>query len=102
VPPAVEASRSEFAPIAADVTPDAVFEIRIVDADHQVRVVNKPTLAALDFAAYSSNPIRLAGKDEVPENYKGAMENAPIADYPFPMLDTIVAYMPQAVAGLLR
>ena len=76
VPPAVEASRSEFAPIAADVTPDAVFEIRIVDADHQVRVVNKPTLAALDFAAYSSNPIRLAGKDEVPENYKGTMGNA--------------------------
>ena len=100
VPPAVEASRSEFAPIAADVTPDAVFEIRIVDADHQVRVVNKPTLAALDFAAYSSNPIRLAGKDEVPENYKGTMGNAQIADYPFPMLDTVVGYMPRAVAGV--
>ena len=68
VPPAVEAVQSELGPIGADVPPETVFEIRIVDADRQVRVVNKPTLAALDFAAYSNNPIRLAGKDEVPEN----------------------------------
>ena len=100
VPPAVEAARSEFGPIGADVTPESVFEIKVVDADRQVRVVNKPTLAALDFAAYSSNPIRLAGKDESPENYKGSMEGANIADYPFPMFDTILAYMPQAVAGV--
>ena len=77
------------------------FEIKTIDADHQVRVVAKPTLAALDFAAYSANPIRLAGKDEKPENYTGKMAGAKIADYPFPMLDSVSESVPaiaQAVA----
>ena len=59
------------------------------------------TLAALDFAAYSANPIRLAGKDEKPENYTGKMAGAKIADYPFPMLDSVSESVPaiaQAVA----
>ena len=77
------------------------FEIKTIDADHQVRVVAKPTLAALDFAAYSANPIRLAGKDEKPENYPGKMAGAKSADYPVPMLDSVSESVPaiaQAVA----
>ena len=77
------------------------FEIKTIDADHQVRVVAKPTLAALDFAAYSANPIRLAGKDEKPENYTGKMAGAKSADYPVPMLDSVSESVPaiaQAVA----
>ncbi|MBR4785816.1 MAG: hypothetical protein IK012_11295 [Fibrobacter sp.] len=70
------------------------FEIKIIDADRQVRVVAKPTLAALDFAAYFANPIRLAGKDEKPENYTGKMAGAKIADYPFPMLDSVSGSVP--------
>ena len=74
---------------------DAVGE----DADKQVRVVDKPTLAALDFAAYYDNPIRLAGKDEKPENYKGVMAGAKLAEYPFPMLDSVSESEPAIVAG---
>ena len=47
-------------------TPVTVFEMKFISADKQVRVVTKPTLAALDFAAYFNNPIRLAGKEEKP------------------------------------
>ena len=74
---------------------DAVGE----DADKQVRVVDKPTLAALDFAAYYDNPIRLAGKDEKPENYKGVMAGAKLAEYPFPMLDSLSETEPAIVSG---
>ena len=74
---------------------DAVGE----DADKQVRVVDKPTLAALDFAAYYDNPIRLAGKDEKPENYKGVMAGAKLAEYPFPMLESVSESEPAIVAG---
>lgn len=104
VPPAVTETRAEFGPVAdaaiADVKPVMVYEIKVIDADKQVRIVEHPTLAALDFAAYSHNPIRLAGKDEKPENYKGTMESAKLAEYPFPMLDSIVEYEPKAVAGV--
>ena len=80
-------------------TPVTVFEMKVLNADKQVRVVDKPTLAALDFAAYYVNPIRYAGKDEKPENYAGKMSGAVIKDYPFPMLDSITPYEPAAVAG---
>jgi len=68
-------------------------------SDREVRVVNKPTLAALDFAAYYDNPIRLAGKEEKPENYKGVMASTKLGDYPFPMLDSISEYEPAVVSG---
>ena len=80
-------------------TPVTVFEMKIIGADKQVREVNKPTLAALDFAAYFNNPIRLAGKEEKPENYTGKMASAKLAEYPFPMLDSLSEYEPAAVAG---
>ena len=80
-------------------TPVTVFEMKFLNADKQVRVVNKPTLAALDFAAYFNNPIRLAGKDEKPENYAGKMASAKVNEYPFPMLDSIQEYEPAAIAG---
>ncbi len=79
--------------------PTTAFDMKVVDADRQVRVVEKPTLAALDFAAYFVNPIRLAGKDERPENYKGVKAGAKLAEYPFPMLDSLSEYEPAAVAG---
>jgi alginate O-acetyltransferase complex protein AlgJ len=80
-------------------TPVTVFEMKFLEADKQVRIVNKPTLAALDFAAYFNNPIRLAGKDEKPENYAGKMASAKVNEYPFPMLDSIQEYEPAAIAG---
>lgn len=73
--------------------------MNVVDADRQVRVVGKPTLAALDFAAYFVNPIRLAGKDEKPENYAGKMAGAKLPEYPFPMLDSLSEFEPAAVSG---
>lgn len=79
--------------------PVTVFEMKIVSADKQIRVVEKPTMAALDFAAYFNNPIRLAGKDETPENYSGKMSGASLVDYPFPMLDSLSEYEPPVVAG---
>ncbi len=82
---------------AASVT---IFEMKVLDMDKQIRMVEKPTLAALDFAAYYNNPIRLAGKDEKPENYTGKMTSARLADYPFPMLDSLSEFQPAAVAGL--
>ena len=85
---------------AAPSAPVAVFEMKILDENREVRIVEKPTLAALDFAAYFGNPIRLAGKDEKPENYAGTMAGAKIADYPFPMLDSLSEYEPAAVAGI--
>ena len=79
--------------------PSTLFEVKTFGTDKQVRVVAKPTLAALDYAAYSANPIRLAGKDEKPENYAGKMASAKIADYPFPMLESLSESAPAAVAG---
>ena len=79
--------------------PSTLFEVKTSGADKQVRVVAKPTLAALDYAAYSANPIRQAGKDEKPENYAGKMASAKIADYPFPMLESLSESVPAAVAG---
>ncbi len=78
-------------PIANAVTK---FETRILDDDKQVRVVGKPTMAALDFAAYCNNPIRLAGKKEKPENYKGTMGAVLPEKYPFPMLDSVTTFEP--------
>lgn len=80
-------------------TPVTVFEMRIASADKQIRVVDRPTLAALDFAAYFNNPIRLAGKDEKPENYAGKMSKVKLEEYPFPMLDSISGYEPPILAG---
>lgn len=103
VPPAVEAARAESGAgyaTAEPVVPATIFEIKVIEDDKQVRVVEKPTLAALDFAAYSHNPIRLAGKDEKPENYKGAMAEAKLADYPFPMLDSLAEFEPAALSGV--
>ncbi len=51
-----------------------------------------PSLAALDFAAYYRNPIREAGKEELPENAKPLTES--FATYPFPMFDSLVALEP--------
>ena len=79
--------------------PSTLFEVKTSGADKQVRVVAKPTLAALDYAAYSANPIRQAGKDEKPENYAGKMASAKIGDYPFPMLESLSESAPAAVAG---
>lgn len=79
--------------------PSTLFEVKTSGADKQVRVVAKPTLAALDYAAYSANPIRLAGKDEKPENYAGKMASAKLGDYPFPMLESLSESAPAAVAG---
>ena len=79
--------------------PSTLFEVKTFGTDKQVRVVAKPTLAALDYAAYSANPIRLAGKDEKPENYAGKMASAKIGDYPFPMLESLSESTPAAVAG---
>ena len=96
-----EAGKPESAvKAAAPSAPVAVFEMKILDENREVRIVEKPTLAALDFAAYFGNPIRLAGKDEKPENYAGKMAGAKIADYPFPMLDSLSEYEPAAVAGI--
>ena len=102
VNPSVQATES-VAPVAHTpvyAAPVAVFEMRVLDRDKQVRVVEKPTLAALDFAAYFSNPIRLAGMDEKPENYTGKMANAKLAEFPFPMLDSLSEDEPDAVAGV--
>ena len=102
VNPSVQTAESkapDFIP-AMPAAPVAVFEMRVLDFDKQVRVVEKPTLAALDFAAYFSNPIRMAGLDEKPENYTGKMAKAKIAEFPFSMLDSISEYEPEAVAGI--
>lgn len=85
----------------APTAPTTAFETRVVDEQHQIRVIEKPTMAALDFAAYNSNPIRLAGKDEKPENYQGTMAQTKLEEYPFPMLDSIAAAAPAVVANIL-
>jgi alginate O-acetyltransferase complex protein AlgJ len=96
----VSASAPGVTALPADPTvPSTIFEMRVVDGDRQWRIVGKPTMAALDFAAYFANPIRLAGKDEKPENYKGKMAGVKLSDYPFPMLDSISENEPSAVNG---
>lgn len=95
-------SKVESPALAARLAPvDAKtdFETVTVSENKQIRIVEKPTLAALDFAAYYSNPIRLAGKEEKPENYTGKMAAAALADYPFPMLDSLSANRPAVVDG---
>ncbi|MCR5028701.1 MAG: hypothetical protein K6A31_05530 [Fibrobacter sp.] len=52
-----------------------------------------PSLADLDFAAYYQNPIREAGKQELPENAKPL--TAEFGAYPFPMFDSLVAVEPE-------
>ena len=79
--------------------PTTLFEMVVLDMDRQVRVIAKPTLAALDFAAYFVNPIRLAGKEEKPENYAGKMAQVKLPEYPFPMLDSLSEYEPAVVSG---
>ena len=101
---AAETQSSRPTVLPAVAAPVSVLSMRLSDAvgddaRKEVRVVDKPTLAALDFAAYYDNPIRLAGKDEKPENYKGLMANAKLAEYPFPMLDSLSEFEPAVVAG---
>ena len=96
--PAVSETPSSVQPLAQSV-PSTLFETKKLGDDKQLRVVEKPTLAALDFAAYSNNPIRLAGKEEKPENYKGVMAQTKVTEYPFPMLDSISGNEPAVVAG---
>jgi alginate O-acetyltransferase complex protein AlgJ len=96
--PAVSETPSSVQPLLQSV-PSTLFETKKLGDDKQLRVVGKPTLAALDFAAYSNNPIRLAGKEEKPENYKGVMAPAKVTEYPFPMLDSISENEPAVVAG---
>lgn len=106
VPPAVAEMRAaNMAPAdmpryEAPSAPVTIFELKALDKNKQVRVVEKPTLAALDFAAYYFNPIRMAGKDETPENYTGKMKDAKLPQYPFAMLDSLTEYEPKAVARL--
>ncbi len=96
--PVASESQPSVQPLSQSV-PSTQFETKNAGDDRQVRVVEKPTLAALDFAAYYNNPIRLAGKDEKPENYVGKMAALPVADYPFPMLSSISESEPAVVAG---
>ena len=77
-----------------------VFSTQASGTDKQVRTVEKATLAALDFAAYYAIPIRMAGKEETPENYAGKMAQAKLGDYPFPMLESLSEGEPAAVAGV--
>ena len=95
--PAVSETQPSVQPLQQSV-PTTLFETKKVSDDRQVRVVEKPTLAALDFAAYYSNPIRLAGKDEKPENYTGKMAAVTVAEYPFPMLSSVSESEPAVVA----
>jgi alginate O-acetyltransferase complex protein AlgJ len=96
--PVASESQPSVQPLSQSV-PSTQFETKNAGDDRQVRVVEKPTLAALDFAAYYNNPIRLAGKDEKPENYVGKMAALPVADYPFPMLSSVSESEPAVVAG---
>ena len=96
--PAVSETQTSVQPLPQSV-PTTLFETKKVGDDRQVRVVEKPTLAALDFAAYYNNPIRLAGKDEKPENYTGKMAAVTVAEYPFPMLSSMSESEPAVVAG---
>jgi len=96
--PVASESQPSVQPLSQSV-PSTQFETKNAGNDRQVRVVEKPTLAALDFAAYYNNPIRLAGKDEKPENYVGKMAALPVADYPFPMLSSVSESEPAVVAG---
>ena len=95
--PTVSETQPSVQPLSQSV-PTTLFETKKVGDDRQVRVVEKPTLAALDFAAYYSNPIRLAGKDEKPENYTGKMAAVTVAEYPFPMLSSVSESEPAVVA----
>ena len=65
-------------------------EIRTLFAGDSLRL---PTRAALDFAMYYKNPVREAGKSELPENA------SPVAcdkkDYPFPMFDSLLFMEPE-------
>ena len=95
--PTVSETQPSVQPLSQSV-PTTLFETKKVGDDRQVRVVEKPTLAALDFAAYYNNPSRLAGKDEKPENYTGKMAAVTVAEYPFPMLSSVSESEPAVVA----
>ena len=57
-----------------------------------------PTLSALDFAAYYKNPIRDAGKMELPENAKKLTVR--ISEYPFSMLENFSETEPEFLKNL--
>lgn len=84
----------------------SVFSVDSLGVNSEVRHValfdsaSLPTLAALDFAAYYENPVREAGHDEMPENYKGLLAEAELAKYPFPMLDSISGEEPAKLKGI--
>lgn len=70
-----------FRPVVDSLAPN--IELRRVYVRDSVSL---PTRAALDFAFYFKNPIREAGKSELPEN---ASPVAKPLEYPFPMLDSV-------------
>lgn len=75
------------------------FSVNSLSAEREIRRVAVkdsaalPTLAALDFAAYFKNPIREAGKNELPENAKPV--SFAFSEYPFPMLDSLLESEPE-------
>lgn len=92
-----------------DVPPDSerysvpqksVFTETPLSPEIQIRSVERPTAAALDFAAYFANPIRLAGTEEPPENFTGKASALPLSKYPFPEFDSLRAGLPPALAPL--
>lgn len=92
-----------------DVPPDSerysvpqksVFTETPLSPEIQIRSVEKPTAAALDFAAYFANPIRLAGMEEPPENFTGKASALPLSKYPFPEFDSLRTGLPPALAPL--
>ena len=56
--------------VSAMDAPVVVFEMKVIDENREVRVIEKPTLAALDFAAYFGNPIRIAGRMTSPRTMR--------------------------------
>ncbi len=95
VSPVVESGRDSSA-INGNSLP---FSIHSLSEGREIRRVavkdstQLPTLAALDFAAYFKNPIREAGKNELPENAKPV--SLAFSEYPFPMLDSLLESEPE-------
>ncbi len=80
---------AETFPFRAEILGDSV-EIRLVAVEDSLAL---PTLAALDFAAYFKNPIRDAGKGELPENARPVSKD--IARESFPAVEKLSASEPE-------
>ncbi|MCF0215937.1 MAG: hypothetical protein HUK21_05645 [Fibrobacteraceae bacterium] len=96
----IRGSQNGGAISVAPQAPSTTFLLKLEGEQKQTRVIEKPTLAALDFAAYNNNPIRLAGKEEAPENYGGLMAKAQMSAYPFDMLESLSAVQPSFLNGI--